>query len=47
MSLTIDARVSTLRAAVDGEPTVLETPVAFRISPAALRVLLPGSEGGG
>jgi diacylglycerol kinase family enzyme len=40
-SLTIDARRPRLRAAVDGEPDVLETPLAFRVEPQALRVLLP------
>ena len=32
-------------AAVDGEPTVLRTPIAFRIEPRALRVLLPRRPG--
>jgi diacylglycerol kinase family enzyme len=40
-SVAIDARVGRLRAAVDGEPDVLETPIEFRIEPRALRVLLP------
>jgi diacylglycerol kinase family enzyme len=30
-----------LRAAVDGEPALLETPTEFRIEPLALRVLVP------
>jgi diacylglycerol kinase family enzyme len=30
-----------LRAAVDGEPTALETPLQFSIEPLALRVLVP------
>jgi diacylglycerol kinase family enzyme len=30
-----------LRAAVDGEPTLLPTPLEFRIDPGALRLLLP------
>ena len=38
---TIDARTHRLRAAVDGEADVLETPIEFRIAPRALRVLLP------
>jgi diacylglycerol kinase family enzyme len=38
---TIDARAGRLRAAVDGEPDELETPVRFEIQPRALRVLLP------
>ena len=37
----IDADGHRLRAAVDGEPGVLETPVEFRLEPQALRVLLP------
>jgi diacylglycerol kinase family enzyme len=40
----VDAQSSALEAAVDGEPTSLETPIRFEIEPAALRVLLP--EGG-
>lgn len=40
--LTIDARAGRLRAAVDGEPGVLRTPVEFSVEPRALRVLLPG-----
>jgi diacylglycerol kinase family enzyme len=39
--LTIDARGHRLRAAVDGEPEVLETPLEFRTEPLALRLLLP------
>ncbi len=38
---TLDAGGATVRAAVDGEPAVLETPVEFRIEPRALRLLLP------
>jgi diacylglycerol kinase family enzyme len=30
-----------LRAAVDGEPVVLETPLVCRVEPQALRVLVP------
>jgi len=37
----IDADVSRLRAAVDGEPATLETPIEFEIQEAALRVLVP------
>ena len=33
-----------VRAAIDGEPVVLETPLEFRIEPRALRVLLPRRE---
>jgi diacylglycerol kinase family enzyme len=38
---TIDAAGGRLRAAVDGEPEELETPLRFEIRPRALRVLLP------
>jgi diacylglycerol kinase family enzyme len=38
---TIDAAAGRLRAAVDGEPEELETPLRFEIRPRALRVLLP------
>jgi len=38
---TVDARAGWLRAAIDGEPEQLETPLRFEIEPAALRVLLP------
>lgn len=38
---TIDARRGRLRAAVDGEPEELETPIEFRVEPQALRVLVP------
>jgi len=37
----VDARRSRLRAAIDGEPALLETPIEFRIDPGALRLLLP------
>lgn len=39
--LEIGAPQPRLRAAVDGEPVELETPVRFRIEPLALRVLVP------
>jgi diacylglycerol kinase family enzyme len=42
-SLTIDARAGRIRAAVDGEPTALETPLEFKVEPGALRVLIPAS----
>lgn len=38
---TVDSATLTLRAAVDGEPTELETPLELRIEPKALRVLAP------
>jgi hypothetical protein len=39
--LTIGSDRPQLRAAVDGEPTALETPLDFSIEPRALRVLVP------
>ena len=45
-SITVDARAGSVRAAVDGEPELLDTPIAFRIAPGALRVLLPEPKGG-
>jgi diacylglycerol kinase family enzyme len=39
----VDARRGRLEAAVDGEPDELETPIEFRVSPQALRVLVPPS----
>jgi diacylglycerol kinase family enzyme len=38
---TVNARSGRLRAAVDGEPETLETPIEFRVEPGALRVLVP------
>ena len=40
----LDAPGGRLRAAIDGEPAVLETPLELAIEPLALRVLLPRSE---
>jgi diacylglycerol kinase family enzyme len=40
-SFTVDARAGRLEAAIDGEPTELETPLRLGIEPGALRVLLP------
>jgi diacylglycerol kinase family enzyme len=37
----VDARAGRMRAAVDGEPEELETPLRFEIEPRALRVLVP------
>ena len=34
-------RAGTLRAAIDGEPFELQTPIVCRVEPAALRVLVP------
>jgi diacylglycerol kinase family enzyme len=42
---TVDARPARLRAAVDGEPEELETPIEFRVEPRALRVLVPRRPG--
>ena len=39
--LEIGSPLPRIRAAVDGEPVELETPLAFRIEPSALRVLVP------
>jgi hypothetical protein len=39
--LEIGAPLPRLRAAIDGEPVELETPLRFRIEPGALRVLVP------
>jgi diacylglycerol kinase family enzyme len=40
----VDSAKGRLEAAVDGEPDVLETPIAFTIEPRALRVLVPQHE---
>jgi len=37
----VDARAGSLRAAIDGEPARLRTPIEFRVEPRALRVLVP------
>jgi diacylglycerol kinase family enzyme len=37
----VDAAGHRIRAAVDGEPNVLTTPVEFRVEPRSLRVLVP------
>jgi diacylglycerol kinase family enzyme len=39
--LTIDTAAHSVKAAVDGEPVTLKTPVEFRLEPRALRVLVP------
>jgi diacylglycerol kinase family enzyme len=41
VQFTVDARSGRLRAAVDGEPETLDTPIEFRVEPGALRVLVP------
>ena len=40
---TLDVGAHAVEAAIDGEPITLETPIEFRIEPAALRLLLPAS----
>jgi diacylglycerol kinase family enzyme len=40
-SVRIETRRSTVRAAVDGEPVVLESPLELRVDPGALRLLVP------
>jgi diacylglycerol kinase family enzyme len=44
-SFTIDAPGHRTRAAIDGEPTTLETPLEFRVERGALRVLVPRAPG--
>jgi diacylglycerol kinase family enzyme len=41
--LSVEARTGHLRAAIDGEAEMLDTPLRFRIEPRALRVLVPES----
>jgi diacylglycerol kinase family enzyme len=43
--LTIGAGRNRVKAAIDGEPMALETPLELAIEPLALRVLVPGSPG--
>lgn len=40
-SLSIDTRHHRIRVATDGEVTVMETPLQYRIRPGALRVIVP------
>lgn len=40
-TLVVDTPDHRVRAAVDGEPALLETPLEFRIEPRALRLLVP------
>jgi diacylglycerol kinase family enzyme len=44
-SLTIDAARHRIKAAVDGEPALFETPLEFSIQPQELRVLVPAAQG--
>ena len=39
--LEIDAAAHRVRAAIDGEPATLDTPLRFRLEPEALRLLVP------
>ena len=43
--IVVAARPARLRAAIDGERAVLETPIELAIEPAALRVLVPRGPG--
>jgi diacylglycerol kinase family enzyme len=43
--LTIDSARHRIRAAIDGEPVALETPLEFSVEALALRVLVPGAPG--
>ncbi|HXL43818.1 MAG TPA: diacylglycerol kinase family protein [Gaiellaceae bacterium] len=40
---SVESSRARLHAAIDGEPVVLETPLAFEVEPRALRVLVPPS----
>jgi diacylglycerol kinase family enzyme len=40
---SVESFRSRIHAAIDGEPVVLETPLAFEVKPRALRVLVPPS----
>lgn len=43
----IETRRPRLRVATDGEVTIMETPLHYRVRPGALRVLVPKEQGGG
>jgi diacylglycerol kinase family enzyme len=43
-SLVVDTRHSHMRVATDGEVTLMETPLHYRIRPGALRVIVPEPE---
>jgi diacylglycerol kinase family enzyme len=45
--VTIDTPAHRVRAAIDGEPGVLRTPLELRVEPRALRVLVPGEHNPG
>jgi diacylglycerol kinase family enzyme len=40
---SVESSRSRIHAAIDGEPIVLETPLAFEVKPRVLRVLVPPS----
>ena len=42
-SFSVESSRPRIHAAIDGEPVVLETPLAFEVKPRALRVLVPPS----
>ena len=44
-SFSIDAASHRVRAAIDGEPAIMTTPLTFTIEPGALRVLVPPAPG--
>jgi len=44
-SFSIDAASHRVRAAIDGEPAIMTTPLTFRMEPRALRVLVPPAPG--
>jgi hypothetical protein len=44
-SVVVGSASGRVRAAVDGEPELLEAPVSFTIEPGALRVLVPRGPG--
>jgi len=44
LSVRVETSRSPTRAAIDGEPVLLESPVELRVEPAALRLLLPREE---
>ena len=44
-SFSIDAASHRVRAAIDGEPALMTTPLTFRMEPRALRVLVPPAPG--
>jgi diacylglycerol kinase family enzyme len=40
-SITVSTRRARLRVATDGEVTVMETPLRYRVRPGALKVIVP------